>query len=434
MGSDLTLKLGFRYDEYDNSDEIPFNPFFQDRNGFSNQKNLDGKDLFLPRFGFNWAANDKLTVRGGAGLFVGGSPLITLGNSYAGNGITRAFASFLAPFFGPPISDALAAAVAALPDPTAAFTHLQPFIGVNPVGDVDAIHPDFEILSTWKYKLGADWLFGKDWLLSADVIFSDVKNGYDIYEGRRVQVATAPDGRPIYDIPAGGDYIVTNTGEGESTVITLSLDKSFIDTRSGRWDLNLGYTNQDVEELRSYNRFVGFETYAFDPQTDLNNGQVAPSRFEVGDRITGTVRWQNQIFGDNTTSIGLTYQGRSGRHFSYVFGSGGVPTFGGTFLADFGSEGDGAAALLRADRRQRPDHHRRFGVPRRSRPVHRGRALLERPSRLDRAAQQLRDRLGRHLQHPPAAGDPGVGGHRLRRLPRHRELRQPDQQRLGPGR
>ncbi len=346
VGSDLTFKFGFRYDEYDNSDEIPNNPFFAARNGFSNTENLDGKDLFLPRFGFNWGATDKITVHGGGGLFGGGTPLIMLSNSYAGNGITRTFAAFLAPFFGPPISDALDSAVAALPDPTAAFTFLQPFIGVNPVGDVDAIDPNFEILSTWKYSLGGDFVLGKDWLLGAEVIFSDVKDGYDIFEGRRVQVATAPDGRPIYDVPAGGDYIVTNTGEGKSTVFTLSLDKSFINTNSGRWDLNLGYTNQDVDELRSYNRFVGFETYAFDPQADLNNGEVAQSRFEVEDRITATVLWQDQIFGDNTTSIGLTYQGRSGRHFSYVFGSGGVPTFGGTFLADFGSEGDNPGAQL----------------------------------------------------------------------------------------
>ena len=346
VGSDFTFKLGFRYDEYTNDDPIVANQFFTARNGFSNTENLDGKDLFLPRFGFSWSASDKITVRGGAGLFGGGTPIIMLSNSYAGNGITRTFAAFLAPFFGPPVSDGLANAVAALPDPTAAFTFLQPFIGINPEGDVDAIDPDFEILSTWKYSLGLDWVFGKDWLLGADIIFSDVKDGYDIDERRRVVVGTAPDGRPIYDIPAGGDYVVTNTGEGKSTVLTLSLDKSFVDTSSGRWDLNFGYTHQDVEEARSYNRFVGFETYAFDPQTDLNNPQVADSRFEVEDRLTATVLWQKQLFGDNMSSVGLTYQGRSGRHFSYVFGSGGVPTFGGTFLSDFGSEGDNPGPQL----------------------------------------------------------------------------------------
>jgi outer membrane receptor for ferrienterochelin and colicin len=342
----FTLKLGLRYDFYENSDEVVFNPYFTARNGFSNQENLDGKDLLLPRIGFNWAPTERLTIRGGAGLFGGGTPLIMLSNSYAGNGITRTFASFLAPFFGPPISDAIAAAAAQLPDPTAAFRNFQPFIGVNPQGDVDAIDPDFEILSTWKYHVGAEYDFGDHWLASAGVIYSDVKNGYDIYEGRRRQVGTAPDGRPIYDAPAGGDYIVTNTSEGKGLVLTAMLAKTFYSEATGIIDMNVGYTRQDIDEIRSYNRFVGFETYAFDPQTDLNNPTESTSTFEIKDRITATFSWRKEIFGEHATSIGLTYAGRSGRHFSYVFGSNGVPTFGGTFLADFGSEGDNAGAEL----------------------------------------------------------------------------------------
>ena len=342
----FTLKLGLRYDKYENSDEVVFNPSFVARNGFSNTENLDGKDLLLPRLGFNWRPTDRLTIHGGAGLFGGGTPLIVLSNSYAGNGITRTFASFLAPFFGPYVAGEIAAAAAELPDNTAAFRHFQQFIGVNPQSDVDAIDPDFEILSTWKYSVGADYDFGDHWLASAGVLYSDVENGYDIYEGRRRQVGTAPDGRPIYDIPAGGDYIVTNTGKGKGLVLTLGLAKTFYSENSGLLDLNLGYTHQDIEELRSYNRFVGFETYSFDPQTDLNNPTVADSSFEIEDRLTGVLSWSKKLFGEHTTSIGMTYAGRSGRHFSYVFGSNGAPTFGGTFLSDFGSEGDNAGPQL----------------------------------------------------------------------------------------
>ena len=342
--SDLTLRFGLRFDEYDNSDTIPLNTAYEARNGFSNQVNLDGKDLVLPRFGFDWVANDRLTLRGGVGLFGGGTPLIVLSNSYAGNGVTRTFAAFLAPFFGPPVSDAIANAVAELPDPTAAFRYLQPFIGFNPDGDVDAIDPNFDILSTWKYSLGAEYVLGDDWIVSGDIVLSEVNDGYNIYEGRRNQVGTAPDGRPLYDFPAGGDYIVTNTSEGSGTVITLGLEKSF-DTQYGMFDFNMGYTFQEVDELRSYNRFVGFETYAFDAQRDLNNPQVDPSKYEVENRVTANLIWQKELFGDNTTTVGLNYAGRSGRHYSYVFGSANA-SFGGTFLADFGSEGDNPGPML----------------------------------------------------------------------------------------
>ena len=342
---DLTLTFGLRYDDYENDDNVVQNPAFTARNGFSNTTNLDGKDLLLPRFGFNWTPTDRLTLRGGAGLFGGGAPLIIVSNSYAGNGVTRTFASFLAPFFGPPVSDSIAAAVARLPDPDAAFDEFQQYIGFNPDGDVDALSPDFDILSTWKYSLGAEYVFGDDWIVAADVVLSEVNDGYNIFEGRRVVVGTAPDGRNIYDTPLGGDYIVTNTDEGSGTVITASLSKDF-DTDYGYFDFDIGYTYQDVDELRSYNRFVGFETYAFDGQPDLNNPAVGPSKFEVEHRVTANLIWQRELFGDNTTTIGLTYAGRSGRHYSYVFGSNNGPVFGGTFLADFGSEGDNPGPML----------------------------------------------------------------------------------------
>ena len=348
---DLTLTLGLRYDKLSNSDSITDNPSFLARRGYENGENLDGKTLLQPRFGFNWNVNDRLTLRGGAGLFGGGAPLIILSNSYAGDGISRTFASFMATFFGAPFDTVLPATVAELPDPTAAFRNLQQFIGVNPVGQTDAIHPSYNILSTWKYSLGAEYLanlgfLGDEWLLSADIVLSDVNDGYDIYEARRSVDGTAPDGRPIYDLPADADYITTNTGKGSGTVITLSAAKSWDTLNAGFFDFTLGYTNQDVDELRSYNRFVTFETLAMDPSTDLNNPGVAQSRYEVEHRITSTLTWQQELFGDNTTTLGLVYQGRSGRHFSYVFGSNGTPTFGGNFLADFGSEGDNPGSQL----------------------------------------------------------------------------------------
>ena len=349
---DLTVSFGVRYDVLSNDDPITDNPDFLSRRGFANGDNLDGKDLLQPRFGLNWTPTDRLTVRGGAGLFGGGAPLIIVSNSYAGDGISRTFAGFFASFFGPPIDAAIANAVAALPDPTAAFTFMQPFIGTDPDASTDAIDPSYDILSTWKYSIGADYLadlsgigLGDEWLFSADVILSEVNDGYDINELRRSVVGPAPDGRPIYDTPSNADYVVTNTGFGSSTILTLNAAKTF-DTNFGTFDLTLGYTNQDVDELRPYNRFITFETLAFPPSTDVNNPAVSPSKFEVEHRWTGTLTWQNEFFGDNMTTVGLLYQGRSGRHFSYVFGSAGLPTFGGHLFADFGSEGDNPGSQL----------------------------------------------------------------------------------------
>ena len=343
------MTFGVRYDKLSNSDPITDNPNFDARRGFENGFNLDGNDLLMPRFGFNWTPTDRLTVRGGAGLFGGGAPLIILSNSYAGDGISRTFAFPIA-FMDPA---AVAQTLAELPDPTAAFRNLQSQIGVDPGASTDAIDPSYEILSTWKYSLGAEYVadlgfMGDEWVLSADVIFSDVNDAYDIYEARRSVIDEAPDGRPIYDLPGfgfGSDFIVRNTGKGSGTVFSVGAAKSF-DTRAGLWDLTLGYTMQDVDELRSYNRFITFETHVFDTGTDMNNPVVAPSRYEIEDRVTATLSWQKEIFGDNTTSAGLVYTGRSGRHFTHVFGSNGVCTFGGSALADCGAETDIAGSQL----------------------------------------------------------------------------------------
>ncbi len=337
---DLTIKFGFRYDWMHNSDDVPLNTAFIDRNGFSNTENLDGKDLFLPRIGFNWNATDRLTVRGGAGLFGGGTPLIFLSNSYAANGITRTFAGFFAPFFGEPFTTLFNDAVGDLPNADAISSRFQPFLGVNPATAVEAIDPDFNLLSSWKYNLAFDYVadlsdygLGDDWRFTLEAIITDVKDGYDIREGRRTVVATAPDGRPIYSNQGfdDSDYIVQNTSLGGSTVISADLAKDF-ETDWGDISATIGYTHQNVEDTRSYNRFVAFESFAFDPQADLNNPGLAASKFEIPNRVTATLAWEDEIWGENKTKLSFVYTGRSGRNFSYIFN--GTGAFGGSVLAD----------------------------------------------------------------------------------------------------
>jgi len=336
---DLTLTFGVRYDTLTNDDPITDNPNFLARRGFSNGFNLDGNDLVLPRFGFTWSANDRLTVRGGAGMFGGGAPLIILSNSYAGDGISRTFAC---PAFCFPQA-AIDATMADLPSPTAAFDNLQQYLGVDPTAATDAISPSYENLSVWKYSLGVDYVFGDEWLVTADILLSENNDAYHITEERRTVIDTAPDGRPIYDMPGfgfGTDYVTQNTGLGSSTVFTLGLVKSFETNGGSMFDLTLGYTHQDVDELRSYNRFITFETHVFDTSMDHNNPVTSPSKYEVEDRVTATFSWSKELFGDNMSSIGLVYAGRSGRHYSYVFGSNGICTFGGSALSDCGAETD----------------------------------------------------------------------------------------------
>ena len=72
---------------------------------------------------------------------------------------------------------------------------------------------------------------------------------------------------------------------------------------------------------------------------------LSTSKYQVSDNITATFGWENLLFGDNVTRANLVYIGRSGRNYSYTFCSGDA-AFGGTFLADFGSEGDNPGSHL----------------------------------------------------------------------------------------
>src|SRR5690606_4022180 len=43
------------------------------------------------------------------------------------------------------------------------------------------------------------------------------------------------------------------------------------------------------------------------------------SRYAIKDRVTGTVEWKHAFFGDYSTRVGLFYEGRTGRPYSYIF-------------------------------------------------------------------------------------------------------------------
>jgi len=333
----LTLYAGMRFEVNSNDDFPAANADFQTRNGFSNQENLDGKKLWLPRIGFNYTLDDRTTVRGGAGIFGGGAPTVWLSNSYANTGVLSA-AKF--GFFGPGEPEAVAAAISGTPDATSAATNLQQFLTANPEADTNGIAPDFKIPSSWKFNLAIDHEFdlssvgmGDGWNVTLEAIWTSVNSAVYWRESRRQQIGAAPDGRPLYDFPAGFDLILESTDQGHGAVYSLDIGKSWDTDNLGRFDLNLGYAYQDIKEVNPGNAFIAFEGFGQPATSDRNAQTLFNSEFEIKNRITANLSWQKEIFGDNTTAVNLFYTGRSGRHFSYTFGR--TFLFGGTFLSDF---------------------------------------------------------------------------------------------------
>ncbi len=321
---DFKVQAGVRLDKFSGNDKPVFNQNFTDRYGFNNQETLDGRDLFMPRIGFNWQWTPKTTVYGGWGLFGGGTPNVWISNSFSNDGVTvvrsdvnRATAT----------GDLLAAL-----DGGNGFDIPQAVLDANAAlrgdGPVNAIDPNFEVPSQYRWNLGFSHSLPWDIEMTADVIYSRVNNEVLWQDIRLQQVGTAPDGRPIYGPSPDGrtspsiqDFLLTNTDEGESTVWTMDFSKTWR-TAAGRFDAFLGYGHQDVQDVNPGTSSTASSNWDNVAVSDPNDPGLATSNYQIEHRFTTSLAWRKAFFGDYETSVGLYGERRSGRPYSLTFGSG----------------------------------------------------------------------------------------------------------------
>ncbi len=324
MSDKLTLTGGLRVDFWKTSDEPALNQNFVDRNGFANTATLDGKSIIQPRFAFTYDLDDKTTLRGGFGRFAGGDPLVWVSNAYSLDGVTTLT------YFS---NDA---ALIANPD----FSQVPQFaldgLGGNPDGgDVAAIDPDFKIPGVWKFNLGIDRYFdlgalGDDWHVTLEALWARSQNAADWKELRREVINTAADGSPIYSATQGYDILLTNGAEAKSETYAVSFDKS--------WDNGVSifgsYAFNDSEVANEGTSSTASSNYNFAAHLDRNNRLRGTSVFETRHQVKLGLTYQKAFWGDNFTTVGLYYQGRSGKPFSIAMDE--FLQFGGSSSIDSG--------------------------------------------------------------------------------------------------
>ncbi len=326
---EFRLSAGVRYDTYRSSDVPPLNQNFVNRYGFSNQETLDGRELISPRFGFNWDVTDTTTIRGGFGLFGGGTPNVWISNSFSNDGTTVVSAPNI-------VRGAATTPAALLPAldnvngfdiPLIVQQALQPGNG-----SVNALDPGFDIPSTWVANIGLTQTFdiprlGDNWKVTADFIHGRVRNEVVWRDLRLVEIGAAPDGRPRFarlaGTPSGADYLLTNTDEGSRNILSLSLEKSWR-TSAGRFDLLFGYGYQDVEDVNPGASSTASSNWDRLATANPNDPELATSSYEFTHRFPLAITWQKPFFGEYLTSAGLFMERRSGRTYSYTFGNGTV--------------------------------------------------------------------------------------------------------------
>lgn len=339
LASNIEMLFGLRYEVFSSDDRPTENPFFVNRYGFSNTASLDGRDILLPRFGFNWRPFDRTVVRGGAGMFAGGTPVTWFTEPFLTNGVALASAQATAAQLGGPVDPNQL--------PTAILTRLAQ-IGSGLVqgldDDVSFISPGFDIVSNARYSLAIDQradlgFLGDNWQFTAEAVYSDVIDGLR-FEDIRPQLTgqVLPTGTPRYVIPANNpldtrprnslttgatnpfqDIGIFNTGEGHTLALTFEARKRFDFDEFGTVNFRAGYTYVESIDVSPTNDTANlasvFETGAYD---NVNNPTPAQSIQAVPHNAVFNIDWRKEFAKDFALSINIFGNYRSGRATSLV--------------------------------------------------------------------------------------------------------------------
>jgi hypothetical protein len=352
VNSQLHFIIAARYDRY-GSDSVPLlNLNFFRREGIPNNSFINGKDLFQPRFGFDYLPTPRLAFHGGVGVFGGGTPDVYVANSFSATGVQPASVS------DSQVPGALNNVSLTTVPPAAQVAVGNALLSAN--GTVSALDPNFKVPSQIRATLSGNYRanlgpLGDNWNIGGDVLLNRVRNAIFVRDGRDRPItgssALTPDGRQrYYDIvstisPSAncvfnttqcfndpGDYILTNTSKGRGFVGVVHVNKA--------WDFGLSasasFTYQNIKDQQALTSSIAASNYNNGAYLDANGGAYGHSNDEVRYSVKYNLSYEHAFFGDYKTRIDLFGQTRSGYPFSYTFFDP-QGTARGTSAAGFGS-------------------------------------------------------------------------------------------------
>lgn len=343
------LTYGARMSLFGMRDQPVLNPFFTSRYGFPNTHTYKGRELFEPRVSFDWKPNSALKIRGGAGIFGGGSPDIYLSNSFSNtittNAITIARTASGANTCTNNVPVAICTAAlnnvtGNIPAAVAAYATDISSSTTVPRTNTGALAPDFKLPRSLKATLSADYqLFGFN--LGADYYYSNNIDSVIFTDARSQIVGRLPDGRPRYNGVLGFadsnfDIIAGNSSRGRSHIGVVRFNKTF------DWGLSFGgsYSLQDVRDVSSATSSTISSNYRFQLFEDPNFPQLGTSNDQTKWQFKYNVGFDRAFFGDYRTVVQLFGETRAGRPFSYTMQDSTFtrsPVFGTTLTGSVGT-------------------------------------------------------------------------------------------------
>lgn len=336
---EVNITVGVRADGYKMKDEAPLKQAFVNRYGFANNANIDGNLVVQPRVGLTWRPSDRLTVRGGFGLFNGGSPDVFVGNSFSAAGVYTNTITVGRAVGGTgctiPASVANAAAICAAAlnnvqgnkiDPLV-LSYLQTNTAALGASPTSFMLPSFKLPAQWKANLSVDYMvdlgamLGDGWRFGGDLFYGKTDSAAYYTDFRLTQVGTAPDGRAIYadtyTNTANSDLAMRHTDRGRSLIAVARASKAF----DFGLDAGVSYTYSDIKSLSDMGTYASggstaSGTYGAQPMVDPNQPAYGTSSYEVRDNWKFNLDYSRAFFGNYKTSFNLFGELRSGSPYS----------------------------------------------------------------------------------------------------------------------
>lgn len=332
----LLVSAGIRYDLYGMRDQIPLNSFYLARYGFTNTKSYKGMDNFQPRVSFAWQADPAVRVRGGVGIFGGGSPDIYLSNSFSNTGVlANAYASSTSGFgvirSGVGLNTCTTATFNSNGVCTGALNNVQAgqvptvvtdYLVNNATGlalaPTSSLAPDLRLPQVMKATLSADVkFFGVEF--GADFLYTNTLHAPSFTDLRVRAVGTLPDGRaryaPVTNInDTNSDYLFYDDSRGRSYIGVVRFRKDF------DFGLNVhgSYTRQDVKDVSPATSSTPGSLYNNQAMRDPNTPDYGISSDQIKWAFKYGIGFDRAFFGDYRTVFQLFGETRAGRPFSYT--------------------------------------------------------------------------------------------------------------------
>ncbi|MGV6946319.1 TonB-dependent receptor [Sphingobacterium kyonggiense] len=282
------------------------------------------KVSFSPRLGFKWniLPNERLIIRGGAGLFTGRIPLAWIayayyntGNSYGAfdqRADAKAFATGTDAI--KPSEDGIAEFIknngAVLNDPNSGKTQ------------VDLIDNGFTMPQVFRNSLAIDFKTEQDWKFSFegiytknlnDILFQQVNNrDYTLWYGNDSNKQ-----QPFYsgtvDSRFSNVYLLSQTKQGYRYNLTGTISKTWKNLFRG----SFSYTYGQARDLSNGVRNSMESNWQLNQSLIPNNPSLAVSNFDIPHRIVSNLSYNVFWKNSNRTNISLFFQAQSGAPFSY---------------------------------------------------------------------------------------------------------------------